>query len=357
MGTNGWRAKLRLRFVSPVHIGTGERLDRPKLFYDIRNGKICRLDVESFLRNPDVPVHEKERYFSDTLKAEAHQSIKGRMNSLYHLFPASGRRMGKEIRETMKLSQSLPYIPGSSVKGAIRTAFAWNLYYHRYYIEKRDKNEVLRPAGNQRRDQFKATELEKFLFREGPQLDAKEDALKGLFVSDSEPINEMELRLYDLVTRKGGQATIDSRGPFALEAIKTGSVVDIPIKVDGYFLQPDGDYKPSENASAILIRPESFVGAIKQFGKKVAEEDREYYNSIGMRDVAKFFEQDDLMPIGFGTGWNAKTIGTFLNQEDIRTAKITFRYGHPPPISRRVAIDKDNNHVLPIGWVQFAVVM
>ena len=350
MSATGWKAKLKLTVLSPIHIGTGERLAPPDMEFEFRDNKVVRLDIDGFLSDQSISIQDKERYFSANRFDKTVLPLRSKIGARYTLSPGSGKRLGSEVREMIKLVGDKPYLPGSSVKGAIRTALAWNLFA---YLTDDEKNLALESAGSERREKFKGTPLEKMLFAGGIRGDAKADALKSLVVRDSVPIEGMQFFLYDLYKNHSGRGDRDRRGPFGLESIPVGTEINIDVKMDGHFLTPNGDYKPSEYASGALLDPKTFAGAIRHFGNHVSKIEREFFGSLGHMQVAAFFERDNLLPIGFGTGWNTKTIGTFLKPQQIEQAKITFRRGHPPPISRRVAIDKDNNPVLPLGWVQF----
>lgn len=353
MATNGWRGRLKLKTLSPIHVGTGERFERPEMEFDIRGDKIVRLDIEGLFRDQNVPLQDKEAFFSGRWREKERRFFRSRIGARYKLLPASGRRLGKEVREAIKLPGDRPYLPGSSVKGAIRTALAWNLFY---YLKDGEKNEVLNAAGRENREKFKAAALESLLFRGGLRGDAKADALKALIVRDSAPFDHLELRLYDLYTHREGPAERDRRGPFGLEAIPPGTRLDIDLKVRGHFLDSDKDYRPSENAGDLLLNPGSVAGALQHFASRLAARERKFYKAAGLTEIAAFFEGRDLLPIGFGTGWNAKTIGTWLQHDQIRQAKIRFHRGAPPPKSRRVAIDAENKAMLPLGWAQFELV-
>ena len=174
--------------------------------------------------------------------------------------------------------------------------------------------------------------------------------MKSLLIRDSGPISRLELRLYNVCTRRESNLSPDHRGPFALEAMPPGAKVELEILYRGDQLKRDGEYNPSGATRKFLERPDNLAQALSFFGARVAEVEKRFYLDVGRPDMARFFGQPNLLPVGFGTGWNAKTVGCLLDEGELRQAGVSFRYGQPPPVSRRVCLDGHGNYAIPLGW-------
>ena len=121
--------KIKLKTLSPVHIGSGEEIT--PMEYDL-NERFNRIDMNSLFSDPDFePMMEKfiaaagsQRYIGDQLPHEilmSHRlySISVRLNAQDYL---------EEHRTTVKSfikSAGRVYIPGSSLKGCILSALIW----------------------------------------------------------------------------------------------------------------------------------------------------------------------------------------------------------------------------------------
>ncbi|MDI6797402.1 MAG: type III-A CRISPR-associated RAMP protein Csm5, partial [Desulfatibacillaceae bacterium] len=283
----------------------------------------------------------------------------------YQLKKGSGATLGEEIRESIKLSGDRAYLPATSLKGAIANAIAWSVFDDVAPKNGNKREHALKAAGNEGKAQFKANHLDNCLFQDGDlsfrgtspiiRGDAKESAMKGLVIRDSGPVGMLEHRRYDIFVCKGGKITPKGR-PLALEAIPPGAQITADMYVQKDQLQRVRGYSPSQKAASILCNIDDFGKALWIFGKRLAEIEEEFYTDCGMPQIAAFFTENknkSIFPIGFGTGWNSKTVGPLLDKSEIDTAKIRFPRGYPPPISRRLALDEDGKPDLPIGWVKF----
>ena len=353
MNGSGWRGKIILETLTPVHVGTGERLIQPKMEYAVTKNGIARLNLEKFLQDPKIPLMDKENYFSGPIQGKIFDSMKKGMETRYLLKPACGNFLGKEVREAIKICGDRPYIPGSSLKGAVRTAIAW-LLCDKEYLTDRQKNQALNAAGR-KPDKFKAGELEKYLFTEMYKYDAKADAMKALMIRDSSPVSSLELRLYDIYILRYNGAERKLRQPLGLEAVPPETTLTFDVKVSADLLRWDREYRPGKNTMEILLNPKKLTDCISKFSHEVTNLEEKHFTKMKMPEVATFFNQhrDCLLPIGFGTGWHTKTIGTRLGPAEIKQARVKFRRGFPPPKSRRLALDHKQDPVLPVGWARF----
>src|SRR5690606_18415556 len=90
---------------------------------------------------------------------------------------------GAQVREQVKDAYDRPYLPGSSLKGALRTVLAWSIWRER----------KLQPDARQlqRRRAWAASSYEKAIFGRSPN----HDLLRALQVSDSQPLDAAALMI------------------------------------------------------------------------------------------------------------------------------------------------------------------
>jgi len=116
-----------VEILTPLHIGTGNSL---KYDYDylIENGKVLVVDQHSLLQQLMTQDFETLKESTATItKLSELKPILGTLEqgAAYQLAPfskASSLPKGIEIRAQIKDAFFRPYLPGSSIKGAIRTA-------------------------------------------------------------------------------------------------------------------------------------------------------------------------------------------------------------------------------------------
>lgn len=124
--------KITLRTITPVHVGSGIMLYKNDFIQNQENHSFKRVAISQFLDKMD----------DQTLAVFLEQIKTGQLclNDFVKDYPSLDKVKGKyllenpyqvnlsdknEIKEHIKSGTQVPYIPGSSVKGAIRTALLW----------------------------------------------------------------------------------------------------------------------------------------------------------------------------------------------------------------------------------------
>jgi CRISPR-associated protein Csm5 len=191
--------KAKLKVVTPLHIGSGERYSALEYLYE--NGILKKYSIEKVIQ-----VAEEEGILNILADYFKRETSSGKPHSLreicdkeqdfkevilklkpeYKIHAEIGEE-GKEIEEFIKSNGKI-YIPGSEIKGSLRRAL---LFYVLMEDEKfLDKLiEKLKRAKGRKRIEKVAEEIENVVFRgerdNKPIRDAKEDVLKFLRVSDT----------------------------------------------------------------------------------------------------------------------------------------------------------------------------
>ncbi len=190
--------KITLTPRTPLHIGTGLVYHPNEYIHGRASGEkrfIWRIDCASLARS--FTVKQRDEFIQRMDDAASglsfsltefirNQELKPLPFRLYRLDNATGEPEPKEIREYIKTA-GIPYIPGSSLKGAIRTALLWSHARKDAALIPSIRKELERKSS--RRDIGNAYVSSVFSLRQGGsgKFDPKDDLLRFLQVSDCMP--------------------------------------------------------------------------------------------------------------------------------------------------------------------------
>ncbi|AEF96879.1 CRISPR-associated RAMP protein, Csm5 family [Methanotorris igneus Kol 5] len=359
---------MKLEMLSPLHIGSGETLTPADFIAN--ESEIIVLDLNK-LFNMLISIGANIDEITEILETESYPWKK--ILKKYNLNPKEFERyslklIGNKGKYSMQVrafikSGGYPYIPGSSIKGAIRTAIMYkivknnpellNQAVRKLYNEVKDLNSrgigrVIKTADNW-------LEARIFGCNNRGYYEPKKDTLKGLIIRDSERISPRKLKVY-------GVWTIGERGtiPQYVEGLENVKI-DFEFTIDENLLKLNyGEF----NGTLKDINWEFIENALREFYEEVIKvELREIHKYGRYRDEVLEFYQDMQMKlesgeipirIGWGSGWYSTTLGVLLkthpNFENLRrklglgrnpkTKKIVNDF----PKTRRVANKK------PLGW-------
>lgn len=122
--------KVRLKVLTPIHIGSGEKLNRLDYFY--ADGQFCRVDMDGLFRDPNF-ADQQDRFLEAAPNGQAIDDLLGanglhREHVLYRIPVDESARACRESEvSTFIKSAGRVYIPGSSLKGAILSALVWKV--------------------------------------------------------------------------------------------------------------------------------------------------------------------------------------------------------------------------------------
>lgn len=351
--------KLTIETLSPVHIGTGNTLLRD-FDFAVRDGErpgekitwvIDRERLAEELYDDESPDFEKLVQGSpptDLLYDDEYKE-----SSPFIRYCLKGEDIGSdEIRELIKDPWHRPYIPGSSLKGAIRTA----LIYHalgQSGLPSSINDEEIRIRTLAGKDKL-----------------ANYDLLRALRISDSEPGKQDWMRPYTVAVVSNGKANGIT---ISLEVIKARSEFTGSLVLDEFLIEPKNasDLGWSDHQLELL---ETISEAVNAFSRKRIEREIQRWQSVeGGNQIAEFYQRrlrdlDQLKPdefilqVGWGGGWDSKTPGLqeYCSEDEfnhlVRAEKIVhrgkFNSNWHVPKSRRVKVDDENKPAQPLGWIK-----
>jgi CRISPR-associated protein Csm5 len=352
-----------LSLLTPLHIGNGRELLN-EYDYAIHAGKTWRINEAALLDAQNVDDPELAERLASIKPAQLLRPGDFRPESGYFRYVLSGaprsKEEGAQLREQLKDPFDRPYLPGSSLKGALRTALAWHGWQ-----ERKLQPEAARLG---RSPKWAAQDVERQIFGRDPN----RDLLRALHVSDSAALAAERLMIINArVLNRGGSLG----SPIELEALRPDTICTLTIKLDrslfsewarqagltlsgGAWLERLAQVVQSHSADRIQRE----IAWFKQIsnGTHVLQ----FYQRL---DAAKLSSRRCLVQLGWGTGWDDKTLGSRLSAhrefmerilQDYRLARGRRQPGDPFPKSRRVVMSfvrdgqgrtQENIHS-PLGW-------
>lgn len=354
---------LTVSVLTPLHIGTGRELLN-EYDYAIHSGRTWRLNESALLDAQNVEDAEMAATLAQTPPAQLLRGQDFRPDSGLFRYVLRGtprsEAEGAQLREQIKDAFDQPYLPGSSLKGALRTALAWNMW------EQRQLRPDMTKIG--RRRQWAAQTYEKEIFGRDPN----NDFLRALQVSDSAPVDPDRLLLLNasVMNRRGSPGA-----PIEMEAIAPDTQFSHTLKID------DALFSEWAVANRLRLNGQELLSdlprAVQNHSLALARQEAEWFKDIGpAKQIAGFYQQlaasrpgarRFLISLGWGTGWTSKTFGPHLQADadfmerilrDHRLARGRRQPGDPFPKSRRVVVqigrDRQGRPVespaAPLGW-------
>lgn len=355
---------VRLSLLTPLHIGNGHELLH-EYDYAIHDGKTWRIDETALLDAQNVDDPQLAARLAAIKPAQLLEKPKDyRTDNGYFRYVMTGaprsREEGAQLREQIKNPFDRPYLPGSSLKGALRTALAWHAWQ-----ERQQRPETARLG---RSPKWAAQEIERQLLGRSPNY----DLLRALQVSDSDEVGAEQLMIVNarVLNRGGGLGS-----PIELEALRPDSKLVLTAKFDRALFSKwaqrgglvlDGGAWLEQLVQVVQAHSADRIQREIAWFKQIpnATPLLQFYQQLGQ---AKLGSRRCLLQLGWGTGWDSKTLGTRLSANksfmerligDYRLASGRRQAGDAFPKSRRVVVgfQRDSQGRVqetlqaPFGW-------
>lgn len=379
---------MKIKILSPVHIGSGEK--RNRLAFIEENGKAYLINEDMFSKEIingnllDKFTQWAKQGGNDILQfLKDYPDIKKKLlEKPLYVLPIRGF-IDREVALHIKDSNNQFFIPGSSIKGAVRTALLYTVLEE----TKPNINQLLEGIPNtdikgvlnvEKKEAKRAgMEIEKFVFRAGYRKDdgtisyndAKFDLLKFIHFSDAYPIKAeysiMPIRTVSSVSKtlmnmkhfitnaeviESGEFNcnleIDMKGLLALKDInKKDEWIDSEEKVYKVFGFQLSELTPNnlKEYEGKIVKRLLEVSSI--FFQKKKEKDLELISYKDENNLLKWKEiqvdnkpfgaeslknkypemKEGIIELGFGGGWKGKTVGLYFDRKKIDSFRIRFK--------------------------------
>lgn len=242
--------KIKLKTIGPIFIGSGAKLSKKEYIYNQFDKKVIVPDFTKMYKNIKENNYEKD--FQKFIVGEDKSLYKWLEDYKYdekdyskwtkYILDCGDAILEKdntlEVLSFIKDSYNLPYVPGSSLKGMLRTILLENdiLNNSKYgtYAEKLKKDSKWNSSGKKYylRNNIRNIEVECYNSLEKNKKDKKDavnDIMSGVIISDSKP-----LKVDDLVLCKKCDMNIKGNIknlPLLRECIKPGVTIEFDMEI------------------------------------------------------------------------------------------------------------------------------
>jgi CRISPR-associated protein Csm5 len=384
------KQKYQLQTVTPVHIGSGETLNHIDGCY--ANGRWYRIDLDKILAHPSTDLNAltsemSQRDFRWEHHLQQHNADLTELSGYTLPCPQSPEEV--EIREAIKSVGNRPYIPGSTLKGAIRTALLGEILSESddVYGKSLSQLETLidrGPRGNPRREQ-PARGIEKLAFGKDPN----HDVLRALHVSDTMSLESDTLEIgmaWTVTLNQNDQLVqkIDRGREYKnfVQQIQAGQCLTFTLKIDELlFRQREKDRLNFNDLQEKTLR--DIAEVCRSATHYLMDREQQFFHDYRFSEAANFYnklislnnnlpEGTFLLQIGWGTGYHTNTVTSLFtddkeSSEDLRMdLRERFKLGESRsqrgrydarefPKTRRI-LYRGQNPISPLGWVKISPV-
>lgn len=363
--------KCKLRTLSPIHIGAGKEYgaseyvpSKAKLKGEVVN-TIKRVDFANYYLNLDESKQERflVNLSDPNFRLEQYDS---KISKEYTRYTA----INKATSQTTDISEHIktldkPYIPGSSIKGAIKTAIFYNLFKETdvYDIDRLIFEDN---RGNLRINKINYSKFIDSFFSADRGNSAQKSIMRFIQIADSTTVNLPTIHeVLSVMARESGKMPNGTQfyarnGNIVctfLETIDTGKILkfDFTINYDEKILRDLDLYDKRDILDLTFIKE-----AIFNFSNDLIEYELEFADKYDVDYLTKFYnnlvkyntKETPIIRIGAGTGLMGTSIALKVKKYDFATfedIKHTFRrfYDFEFPKSRKIT-----KGGAPLSWVQ-----
>ncbi len=371
----GEKIPCSIEVLTPVHIGSGVKLakgiDFIKTEYSVHI--VPQAELMKYLEdNPD----EMNRFINGGYNLNALSKIPdGRK---YNIYIGNTR----EINEFERNGNGQVYIPGSSVKGSIRTAI-FTAIFNSWSNDKKEK--LLNDAKNYNKGESWASEP---LLVEAFGKDSNYNLMRILQIFDIQVLNDVFLEKLVLLSlkseneygwkRMGKDKKTGKPHPLQddpkkatnifVEALPIGTIGYFTISIDNFLVNDPiakSELNYSENALQII---RNLATILKNYSKEKLKKEKEFFEKLknpkpltsvvkeidNLLDKIKNLSSDEfIIRLSWGSGWKGMT-GDFLDENWLNIFRQKYRLGKqnfPFPKTRRIVFEDDEPKYLT-GWIK-----
>jgi len=360
------RIKCVIKTFSPVHIGCDDLYEPTGFAVDDKTNSLVVFDPVSFISS--LNQNDRNR-FSEICKKGTVESIieiyrflrnrpvKGRSVSFCTEFKSHydkvlrlNSNMIKDELNEFKIQRTAyspfdqrPYIPGSSIKGALRTA-----YLNKLANKITDSPSSINNYKKDRKGNQKLEEKLLKLDREKPGDKIFKDPFRLIKVSDFMPAGDIKTKIFYIINKKKTASQKEARGPYQiLETILPDACFTGEITIEA---------PQAQNAVSFAIDYKELFESLNLFySKEKMREDRELGNiNINPPLVPQHTKEHDAAIIRTGRHSGAESI-TIEKYRDIRIKKGKKEFyfsDHSTTLwlASENQKNSNNNALLPLGW-------
>lgn len=372
------KKKIRLVVKSPIHIGSIEQKITPfeyiqqgQFVYQISDEKLSLFLNQKKLIDSYIAAVDREGHRFRLLNFFKNNKITLTEADLTAI--SGGRKtrlLGNELQDYRPFIRDgfgNVYIPGTSIKGVIRTAILYNVIFN---FKIKDSNEFRKivesvertdPKLFKKKNPFEWIQkkwLENFNLPNKSN-SPNTDWLRMIHISDAYPINLRETNIIPVnilkkessgwryKTENSGQSTT-----IWVESIPQNTSFEFNIVWDKRLLE---DFKTENNNNSLPKNIDEVLSNVRKWSHNIINFEKDFSKGHNLENWYK--NNPANFRIGFGSGMISTTIAMLLPEElrkKIRNLAGKNKGNDIAPKSRRVWLM--NNQPIPLGWAVLEVV-
>ena len=376
-------SSIKIETLTPVHVGSGNMLFYNTDFVQVKikgeiyiaiisAEKVWNLLGEQHMDNWLEAIANREN-LKEFLKrfapeAKSDDYAKRRMPARFKI------KDNDSLKECIHNGMGLPYIPGTSIKGAIRTAVLASLASD---VQDREKKIDLRKTDDSPNNKnIKAIDIERELFANNVSINfyPNADVFRFIHIGDAyfEKDTEIATRLINLNFRKNDDSLWDDSKPQIVEAIKKETASELKIKIAKEYYDFVNKKYPQVGKMPVTTIGDLFR-LVNEHTRKLTEDEINYWSDIDKTDGEDYVVEMQnilekinhceagkscILRIGHASGWRFITgawTEDLTNFKDVvvpASRPSNWRYEeYDFPKSRRL---DDNSYIF--GFVKLTVI-
>ncbi|GIX41993.1 MAG: type III-A CRISPR-associated RAMP protein Csm5 [Leptospiraceae bacterium] len=348
---------IKIKTLSPIHIGSGNKLTN--IDFVIQNKTLTVISFDKLIftlrenrKQIDELINYLERKKKELPRELQNHIIKNLQNikkyiikfndSILKKFEKNPNEIeifeNKEVLEFIKTSDSKPYIPGSEIKGAIRTAILYKILKDKWeqykndicYIEE-EKDNKTNQIISIKNDKKLANKLEQNIFGE-----YSNDIMKYFLVSDSSYVND--IYIYEIHI-SNAKRTITEYA----ECINENENLEFLLKINKNLNHKYKDYITNWKNCCYEFTKD-LISVEKEYWKNNNRTIFEFLNHLEKKNT----NETPILRLGRFTGKLSHTIIILLKIKELESnGKIKLKKNIFPKTRRYTSDNK------LLGWIQF----
>lgn len=387
------RKVVELEVLSPLHIGGREGMLNA-LDYVCYQGMTHVIDEERFgaflHKNAAIDrfvdsIRNGEWNLSKFISQECgNPNLKSLLPRITK-YPVSGGKANMQFRPFARDGNGQVYLPGTSIKGTLRTAFLLSLLHQNTSSEKKIQEIVNLQIDGVKSNRDKAHFSSKWLNEDSLQCftltrneqtkpGPNRDIFRSLTVRDAYPVGSMKSEIIKVQFLSKNSTGFFAWSNKKSKGIDTGKPLEIWLEAitQGRFRAEilfDREIFSLFDHSQLPLNSENglsfFLESAFSMSSRLIEHEKEYLSVNGKMDqnahmaaasLDKWYgcQGGDLLRIGFGSGILGTSIGLLFDEKTRQ--RVRNKCGHnrgdaPAPKTRRIW-HKDEKTWLPLGWLK-----
>ena len=358
-----------LEILTPVHIGDGLRKVRDIDYYT-DNYQTYMVDVDQFATAlvehdpktlPELEYLDRNNSIGDLI--QRHRSLV--TDEMIQTYPLKCKT--REILTGIHDGMGRPMIPGSSLKGSLRTALLATWFAE---LSPKDRDRLFHEVKNPKKSKGADQSIVKSLFGKKPNY----NIMRALQTSDAyfEPdeISLIETKIFNL-GYDGSWSWKSIRGKSApmrntLEVLTRGSTTTTQLTLDLFLLGKSGE--SLRFPRHLPDNQDDLIRLVNNHSRDLLEAEMDFFEDHDPRnDLDGLYRNLDIirrgiphdnsamvLRLGWGTGWNSMT-GDYIDKDWLLQFRQQFHMGKRGvdhfPKTRTIALEK-NQPIWPMGWIK-----